>query len=82
MTVKEELHRLVDHPADDQTELAGDLLQNLSNAADADAEPLGAEWPRQALGTVRTRTNLVSLAREVGAWRKLFTASGSPRGVI
>ncbi len=43
MTSKEELHRLVDHLADDQTELARHLLQDLSNAADTDGEPLGAE---------------------------------------
>lgn len=43
MTTREELHRLVDHLADDQAELAKQWLEDLRNAADADGEPLSSE---------------------------------------
>lgn len=40
MSVKEEIHRLVDHMDEDQ---AKELLDDLRNAADIDAEPLSQE---------------------------------------
>ena len=40
MTVKEELHQLIDRLADEQ---ARDLLEDLRDAADADGPPLDAE---------------------------------------
>jgi Arc/MetJ-type ribon-helix-helix transcriptional regulator len=43
MTAKEELHRLVDELADDQADLARQLLTDLKNAADEDGEPLSPE---------------------------------------
>lgn len=43
MTVKEEIHRLVDELSDDRAELARRVLLDLHNASDADGEPLGAE---------------------------------------
>jgi len=43
MTNREKLHRLVDHLADDQAELAKHWLEDLRDAADADGEPPEAE---------------------------------------
>jgi hypothetical protein len=43
MTVKEELHRLVDELADHEADLARQLLTDLKNAADEDGEPLSPE---------------------------------------
>ena len=43
MTTREELHRLVDELADDQTGLAHAWLQDLRDAADEDGPPLDAE---------------------------------------
>ncbi|MEK7409138.1 MAG: hypothetical protein AAB225_29090 [Acidobacteriota bacterium] len=40
MTVKDELHRLIDQLPEDQ---ARELLDDLRDAADADGEPLDAE---------------------------------------
>ena len=43
MTVKEELHQLVDELPEDHAELARQWLQDLRDAADRDGEPLDAE---------------------------------------
>jgi hypothetical protein len=43
MTTKEALHHLVDELAEDQTELARALLEDLRDTADADGPPLDAE---------------------------------------
>ena len=40
MTVKEEVHRLVDELPEDQAELVRQMLQDLRDAADTDGEPL------------------------------------------
>ena len=43
MTVKEELHKLVDELPEDQADLARQLIEDLRNAADTDGEPLDSE---------------------------------------
>jgi predicted transcriptional regulator len=43
MTVKPELHRLVDELPEDHAELARQWLEDLRDAADRDGEPLDAE---------------------------------------
>jgi len=43
MTVKEELHRLVDELPEDHAELARQWLEDLRDAADTDGRPLDAE---------------------------------------
>ena len=43
MTVKEEIHRLVDELPEDQAELVRQMLQDLRDGADPDGEPLDTE---------------------------------------
>ena len=43
MTTKEDLHHLVDELADDQTDLALALLEDLRNAADQGGPPLDSQ---------------------------------------
>jgi len=43
MTVKEEIHRLVDELSEDRAELAWQVLLDLHDASDTDGEPLDAE---------------------------------------
>lgn len=43
MTVKEEIHRLVEELSEDQAELARQMLQDLCNADDANGPPLDSD---------------------------------------
>jgi len=43
VTTKETFHHLVDELAEDQTELARELLEDMRDAADAGGAPLDAE---------------------------------------